>query len=507
MNLLNYRNTFLFWICVLLAAAGALGIAFLPWETAGATLFALLLFGGLALGLALFDSPVEERRFVVRLFLAALGVRLLAAALFHWLIGGNEGYIYSDANTYDRLAWVLAQSWRSSGTAVGGVGPVGFVLGDIYPRMLAVLYFLIGHATGAAVVINTVLGASSVYLVYRISAILFGPVTARWAGWLTAFYTGFWLWEIMTLKDALFLFLIMLFFLGLYRLWFILILPEKSRWQLLRAAVWAAVMILVFLFAGQLRWYMPAILAAAVGLLPVVNFLKAGRPWRWLLLLGSAVVLLIILWPAISRRDLVAVSLGSQSMLFQVTEVPETKTIGVFLGWIIAHPLGFARYLALTMFSTALAPYAWLLPGTLPEVPKFETYMIAYPGMWMWYLLIPFSFFGILQAVRRSQGEAVPLVFYAAAVFLIVSIFIPREYRHRDMIMPIALLLAAEGLVYSRRWWVLGLVVWIPLLGFIVWKLHSIAPILVVVGLAAVGILIWHIRMYRRREAQLVKVR
>jgi hypothetical protein len=99
------------------------------------------------------------------------------------------------------------------------------------------------------------------------------------------------------------------------------------------------------------------------------------------------------------------------------------------------------------------------------------------------------------------------MVFFAAAGFLLFSFFIPRESRHRDMLMPFALLLAAEGLVYSRRWWVLGLVVWIPLIGFIAWKLHSIIPILLAAGLAAAGVLAWHIRMMRRRNALLVKER
>jgi hypothetical protein len=76
------RHQGLFGLSALLAAAGALGLAFLPWETVGAPLFMVLFAGGLALGLALFDSPAEERRFVVLLFLVALAVRLAAAALF-----------------------------------------------------------------------------------------------------------------------------------------------------------------------------------------------------------------------------------------------------------------------------------------------------------------------------------------------------------------------------------------------------------------------------------------
>jgi hypothetical protein len=505
MKLRAFRPGWFFWCSLLLGAAGALAIAFLPWESVGAPVLAVLLVGGAALGLALWDSPDEERRFVVRLFLAAFALRLLAALVFTLAVGGNEGYLYSDANSYDRVAWALAQSWRTGVPAA--MGPVEFVADDIYPRLLAGLYFAIGHSPLTAVVINTVLGAASVYLVYRLGAMLLDPVTARWAGWLTALYTGFWLWEMMTMKDALFLFLILLFFMGLYRLWAFLFDPERSARRLLTGAAWALVLLLIFRIAGELRNYMPPVLIASAMLLPLAHFLRAGKVWRWLLVLGSVAAALAVFWPWISSRSLQPVQLGSQSMLGQVTDVPDTKTVGSFLAWILDDPLGFARYMALTTVSTALAPYAWLVPGAVPEVAKFETYMIGYPGMWMWYVLIPFSGFGMVQAVRRSKGEAWPLIFYAAAVFLIVSIFIPREARHRDMMMPLALLFAAEGLVFSRRWWALGMLVWIPLIVFIAWKLSSLAPILLAAGAAAVWVVLWHVRLLRRRDALLVRLR
>jgi hypothetical protein len=501
MNLPMLRRREFFWLSALLAAAAALGIAFLPWETVGAPVLAMLVSLSLALGLALFDSPKEERRFVAWLFLAALGLRLLAAAAFYGWTGGAESFLYSDANTYDRVAWVLAQSWHTGG-AVVGVQSVDFVLDDIYPKLLAGLYYFLGHSNAAAIVLNIVFGASSVYLVFRIATTLFGPLTGRRAGWLTAFYTGFWLWEMMTLKDAVFLFLILLFFLGLYRLWDLLVIPDRSPGRLLRAAGWAAVLSLIFLAAGELRSYMPIVLAGAAVSLPLAEFLAAGRPWRWLLVLGTVAALLVVFWPAVARHFLFPVAIGSQSTLFQIAEVPDTRTVGVFLEWIAAHPAGFAKYLALTLFSTALAPYAWLLPGTVPEVTRFESYMVVFPGMWMWYLLIPFFLIGVWKAVRSGNGEAWPLVVYAAAVFLVVSIFIPREFRHRDMAMPVALLLSAVGLVSGRKGWLLALIVWIPLIGFIAWKLQSVAPVLIAAAAAAAAGIVWRVQLLRKRWAR-----
>jgi hypothetical protein len=267
------------------------------------------------------------------------------------------------------------------------------------------------------------------------------------------------------------------------------------------------VLVLIFSAAGELRVYVPLMLLVAAVLLPVAYFLRAGGIGRWFLVFAAAAALLALFWPRIMARELVPVAVEEDSQLFQAVELPVTGNVAAFLEWVGANPLAFARYMALAMFSSALAPYAWILPGTLPEVTRFEPGMIAFPGMWMWYLLIPFTLLGTVQAVRRSRGGIWPVLFFAAAGFLLFSFFIPRESRHRDIVMPFALLLAAEGLVYSRRWWALGLAVWIPLVGFIAWKMESAVPILLAAGLAAGGVLVWHLRMLRRRDALLVRER
>jgi hypothetical protein len=505
MTIFRRKPPLLFGSGALLAVAAALAVARLPWESFGAPILSVLVLGGGMLALALIDSPAEERRFVVRLLLVAFAVRLAAAAVFYLAIGNDESYIYSDANTYDRVAWVVAQAWHSG--SVPAVGSGGHIQNDVYPLLLAGLYFVIGHSLAAAVVINILFGTAAVYLLYRLGAMLFGPVTARWAGWLTVFYTGFWLWEIMTLKDSLFLFLILFFFLALYRLWTLLAAGDRTPVSFLQAGIWAAVLAAVIAATGELRDYIPVILVGCVALLPAIVFLRKGRFWRWAVVLGAAAAVLIPIWSPLMWHELPAIAVGSQSTLFQYTEIPHTERIFIFLNWIGQNPLAFLRFLVFSSFSTLLAPYAWILPGSLPEVPRAENYMIAYPGMWLWYLLIPFAIVGTVQAVRRTKGEAVPLVFYAAAVFLAVAIFVPREYRHRDMIMPIALLFSAEGLVFSRRWWALGAAAWVPLIGFIAWKLHSVVPILLAAAATGAGILLWRIRKRRGREAELVKVR
>jgi hypothetical protein len=489
------------WVAILLAVAGSLVIAFLPWEALGAPVLMVLLGGGAAMGWVLRDSPAEERRFVLRLFLAALGVRLLATVVFYALTGGNPQFLYKDATGYDRIAWILAQAWHNHGILPEAVGRLAWMENDAYPRALTVLYYVIGRTPAAAVAINAVLGAASAYLVYRISAILFGLVPARWAGWLATFYTGFWLWGLMVLKDTVFLFFLLLFFLALYRMWYLLIQADFSRARIFQIIGWAAVTGLAWAGAGAIRDtanYAGSAMAVAAVALPMVWFLKSANIWRWALVLSAGAICLAILWPRIGSYPLQPIAANDQSLLFQAVEVPDTGTVSVFLKWIINHPVGFGEYLFLSTASTALAPYAWILPGTVPEVTGFYSSMIAFPGMWLWYALIPFAVLGLVPAIRRTKGDVWPMVIFGVGIFLIVSIFIPREFRHRDMIMPFALMLAAEGLVFGRRWWYLGLFFWIPLAGFIAWKLHSPVPVLIAAILAASGGIVWWVIRKRR---------
>jgi hypothetical protein len=306
------------------------------------------------------------------------------------------------------------------------LGSLVWLKNDAYPNLLAGLYYAIGRSPAAAIAINTVLGAASVYLVYRISVILFGPVPARWAAWLTAFFSGLWLWGMMVMKDTVFLFLILLFFLSLYRCWNLLSLPDHSRRRVLRAAGWAVILVAAWISAGAFRSYARPVLALSAVLLPIIGFLRTDRVWRWIAVFGAAAILLILFLPQIISYPLPPVALGTQSQLSKWTVVPETGTVGSFISWIVGHPMDFGKYLLLAASSTLLAPYAWILPGSLPEVPRLEPYMMAYPGLILWYAMLPFAAFGLYQALRRSKGEALPLIFFAAALFLVVSIFVQR---------------------------------------------------------------------------------
>jgi hypothetical protein len=151
--------------------------------------------------------------------------------------------------------------------------------------------------------------------------------------------------------------------------------------------------------------------------------------------------------------------------------------------------------------STVLAPYAWILPGAIPAAPAFGAYTVSFPGMWLWYLVLPFAVLGVGSSLRRSRAGIAGLLTFAALLLVLFSLAIPRESRHRDLVMPALLLLASAGIVFNWRLKRLAWFAWVPLLIAAVVKLDAWVPLLASAASAAVlAALIWMSEWRRRRS-------
>lgn len=158
------------WVCGL-AVAGGLA---LTW--AGSHGRRTVTDMGRALGCVL----ANERVFLVLVFLAALGLRIL----YLQRVMTDPNYIATggDGPIYDQLAWAIA-----SGDGI----PVSFrnsypllLLG--YVRFVGVVYALAGHSYFALGSVQAVLGAVTCVILYAIAKPLFGVTTARVAAVFTA---------------------------------------------------------------------------------------------------------------------------------------------------------------------------------------------------------------------------------------------------------------------------------------------------------------------------------
>jgi len=426
------------------------------------------------------------------LFAVSWVMRLTASGLFAaWM--GVRGWL-DDAIAYDRVGWALAQAWKA-GSSVQGIGGLEWVAGEPFARVVAAIYWIVGHSPNSIIVLNAFLGSVSVYVTYRLGSDLLGDEVGRLAGWLCALYTGFWVYNLMPLKDGLIMASVLLFFYSLHRL-------TSGKPAALRTTLWTCSTVAAGAVVLQMRDY--AFIACSVGGVALILVRAAqAKGSRWFVAV-ALVTLAAAAFPVARRLADYALPLanfGSGSFLSSMFDMlPPTETVTGLISWALGHPLLFGAYLSLSVISTTLAPYAWILPGSIPQSGPFDAYTVSYPGMWLWYLVLPFAVLGLCSSLKRSRGSMAGLLLFAAVLLVLFSLTIPRESRHRDLIMPVFLLLAGEGIVHGWRWKRLAWFAWGPLLLAAVVKLQAWGPL--AAGLASgviVAALLW---LTERRRPQ-----
>ena len=464
---------------------GALTIALIsaaivlaPWETWAAPLLVGLCLAGLAILAILALESTTSRAHAFLLFAASWAMRLTASGLFAaWM--GARGWL-DDAVAYDRVGWALVQAWRT-GAAVHNVGGLEWVAAEPFARMVAAVYWIVGHSPNSIIVLNAFLGSASVYITYRLGRDMLGEEVGRLAGWMCALYTGFWVYSLMPLKDGLIMASALLLFYSLLRM-------TSGKPAVLRTTLWACAALAAGAIVLLMRDYV-FIACSLGGLAFILVRVAQGKGSRWFV----AVVLVALVAAAfpVARRladySLPLANFGAGSYLSTVFDMlPPSETLAGLLGWALNHPLLFGAYLSVLLVSTTLAPYAWIIPGSIPFTNSFDAYTVAFPGMWLWYLVLPFAMLGVWSSLRRSRGSFAGLLTYAALLLVLFSLTIPRESRHRDLVMPVLLLLASAGIVFNWRLRRLAWFAWAPLVLAAVVKLQAWLPLLSSAGSAAI---------------------
>ncbi len=146
----------------------------------------------------------DDRKFLVRLFLSAVLVRVLIGTciyVFHW-----QGFFGGDAITYDFLGYAQLNVWQGNlafqrAVDVFFAGGSSSGWGMIY--MVAAIYKVVGHNMLATQYVNCVLGATTALLTYMISMEIFPTRrVARVSALMTAFFPSLVLWSCQGLKDG-----------------------------------------------------------------------------------------------------------------------------------------------------------------------------------------------------------------------------------------------------------------------------------------------------------------
>lgn len=411
-----------------LGEPGAIGIALL----------------GLALGLALVwvCFRAEDRRFLLTLFLAAFGLRVVGAVASHFVLihYGRGGFLLLDDHAYDKIGWTLARVWMG---IFPGIRDTDQYLMVNYTYLVAGVYYFLGHTLLAAKMLNVTFGALTGVVTYAIGTELFDRRAARTASLLTAFFPSLVAWSVINLKDILVVLMTLTTVLALLRY------ARRHEW-------WALALALAALFSIEnMRQHVFFILA---WLMPVAFVFADRSSWRRKVLL---LVPLII--------GVAAINYATSNEKFGTNFLsPKALTEAEWKRWLEERS-------ALTGISEeSVKPprdMSTIVERSISYLPKGLFYVLLGPTPWearsgsaravmpemlIWYGLLLAALVGLFVALRRHWRDLVLPLGLAAGWMVALALSEGNTgniFRHRSQFMPFVFLLSAVGLQWIWARW------------------------------------------------------
>ena len=420
-------------LAIALLVAGAV-IVLAPADGAPAALITLPLVGGVAFGI----YKLDDRRFILRLFLFAFLIRVVigtAIYVFHW-----QSFFGGDALTYDFFGDALMNVWRGHAEyqrAVdlfsGGGSSSGW--GMIY--MVAAVYRIVGRNMLAIQFVNCVIGAATAPLAYMISTEIFpNRRVARVCAILVAFFPSLVLWSCQGLKDGPIVFLLAASMLATLKL--------GTRFSFKYVAALALSMCALI----TLRFYVFYIVTIAVTAAFVLGRGRLTAQSFARQLIVMIVIALALTYFGVSRytsqqlevygnaeqlqRMRLDASVSAQSGFGKDVDVSTTG------GAITAIPIGLTYLL--------LAPFPWEL-ASLRQ-------MITLPEMIIWWCALPLLVLGGWFTIKHRLREIAPILIFTTLLTLTYSIVqgnVGTAYRQRAQLLVFYFIFVAVGFVLVRE--------------------------------------------------------
>ena len=362
-----------------------------------------------------------------KLFWLALGLRVALALTLHiWV---PEETFAPDQKAYHAVGRFTADRWAYDlpGTPGGSVrsGSQG------YYYVVAVLYFVFGPYSIVPKLLNALLGALTVPIVYDLSVRMGATVPAALrAATYTVWFPSLVLWSSLNIRDIWTIILILL----ICRQALILqARPNAISLLLLGGAVVALV---------QFRAYL---LFAVTGPVVVSFLVQRSRHIGRNLIIGSIAAMAMIYADQTAGGERGARLLD----LEEISEIRQFSGVGAsssFEQVDISTPGKAIAYLPRGMALFLLAPFPWML-GSLRQIP-------ALPETLFFYWLIPWIFLGIRHLVRHQLRRSLMAVLITAGLTLGYALGegnAGTAYRHRAQLLCFFLIYAAVGQEERRR--------------------------------------------------------
>jgi len=404
-------------------------LAVAPADGAGATLITVPLVA--VIGFMVFRIT-EDRKFLLRLFVAALLVRVLIGTLIY--VFHLQDFFGGDAFTYDLFGNALLQTWEGDkyyqtmvDMFTGGGRSSGW--GMIY--MVAAVYKVIGRNMLAIQYLNSILGAATVPVAYLIAQEIFpNKRIARTCALLAAFFPSMVLWSAQGLKDGPIVFLLTVSMLATLKL--------GNR----LTAKYMVALALALCALITLRFYVFYIVVVAV----TAAFVLGRRPLsaksfarQFIIIITIGVVLGYF---GVSRYASAQFETFGSLRNLQVMRQDAARSaqsgfgedadVSTPSGALIAIPLGFSYLL--------FAPFPWQF-GSLRA-------LITLPEMIVWWCCIPLLVLGLWFTIKHRVRQVAPILIFTFMLTLTYSVLqgnVGTAYRQRAQLLIFYFVFVAVG--------------------------------------------------------------
>lgn len=379
-----------------------------------------------------------DRKFLIRLFLSAVLIRVLVGTLiyvFNWQV-----FFGGDAITYDFFGNALLKAWEGNvefARIVDQFSGNGASSGWGMLYLVAAVYKIVGRNMLATQYVNCVLGASTAPIAYLISIEIFPHKrAARISAILAAFFPSLVLWSCQGLKDGPIIFLLTLSMLATLKL------GDKFSVKYLSALAFA----LVFLLT--LRFYIFYIVVIAV----VAAFLLGRRQLTAQSLVRQMIIVMVIgvvlAYFGVSRYatqqfDMYGSAEQIQRMRMDASQSAKSgfaqdADVSTTSGALTTIPIGLTYLL--------LAPFPWQLTSLRQ--------MITLPEMLIWWASLPLLVLGAWFTIKHRLREIAPIVVFTTLLTLTYSILqgnVGTAYRQRAQLLVFYFIFVAVGFVLVRE--------------------------------------------------------
>src|SRR5712691_5869109 len=380
----------------------------------------------------------DDRKFLLRLFFAALLARVFLGTLIY--VFHLQEFFGGDAFTYDFFGYALLRTWggekyyqtmvelfTGSGTSSGW--------GMIY--MVAALYKVIGRNMLAIQYVNSVLGAATAPLAYLIAIEIFpNRRVARTCALLSAFFPSMVLWSAQGLKDGPIVFLLAVSMLATLKL------GERLSAKYMVALALALCSLLT------LRFYVFYIVVIAV----TAAFVLGRRPLSAESFARQFIIIitigLVLAYFGVNRYASAQFETFGSLRQLQIMRLDAAQSaqsgfgqdvdVSTPSGVLSAIPLGFSYLI--------FAPFPWQF-GSLRQ-------LITLPEMMVWWSCIPLLVLGLWFTIKHRVRQVAPILIFTVLLTLTYSVLqgnVGTAYRQRAQLLIFYFVFVGVGFVLVKE--------------------------------------------------------